>query len=220
MTGDSIGPRLALPEDFEGVCDTLAQAFAEGPVAEWVEPDPVARVALYHAYTRASYAQALRGGEVWTTNDYEAAAVWFSVGLEQQAVAWDEADLADLEEPTGRAMAELATPANEAAMGRIAELDHAIASRHPNKPHHHLAFLGVHPQVQGYGIGSAMLKHHHARTDGEGRPSFLVATSDRSRALYAGQGYDLVEVFTIGAGPALFSMWREPHGKPLRPRAY
>lgn len=62
---------------------------------------------------------------------------------------------------------------------------------HPPAPHAHLVFLGVSPQAQGQGIGSAILKHTLAPLDAEGVPAMLEATTERNVALYRRHGFEV-----------------------------
>jgi len=61
----------------------------------------------------------------------------------------------------------------------------AGAQRHPRQESHdQLQFIAVHPDHQGRGVGSALLRHRLARLDAARRPAYLEATSPRNAALY------------------------------------
>lgn len=202
--------RRADPYDMDSACEVLAEAFAEGPVAEWVLRDPTARLFLYREYARAGYPRALVEGEVWITDDYSAVAIWYRIGGPRDLPPAEAQALADAQQLAEQALAKMAAHWPDDAIDRLGILDHEIARRHPNAAHWHLAFLGVRPDAQGRGIGSTMLAHHHALTDSEGDTSWLVATSDRSRALYERHGYELLEMFDFDGSPPLYSMRRKP----------
>src|SRR3954447_25238696 len=88
-----------------------------------------------------------------------------------------------------------------------------IESRHKtmDEPHWYLAFIGVHPSKHGKGYGSALLSHKLADADAEGRPSYLEASSPRSRLLYHRHGFeDVEEIHLPKGGPPLWRMWRKP----------
>lgn len=77
----------------------------------------------------------------------------------------------------------------------------------------HLAILAVHPGHQGRGIGTALLRAHHARLDQAGTPGYLEASSPRNRALYQRHGYTLRPggpFHLPGGGPPMWPMWRAP----------
>ena len=88
-----------------------------------------------------------------------------------------------------------------------------MESRLPDEPHWHLFFLGVDPERQGQGVGSALMRPMLERLDREGTPVYLEASTERSRALYIRHGFVcLDEVRLPGGGPPLWRMWREPAG--------
>lgn len=143
---------------------------------------------------------ALRHGHIDWTDDRMGAAVW----VHQDPGAPEVPEPDDYE----------ARPAASAGphLPRFQTLDRAFAESHPHTPHHHLAFLAVHPSRQGHGLGTLLLRHHHAALDSARRPGYLEASSERSRSLYARHGYrDTGEPFTLRPdGPQMWPMWREP----------
>jgi GNAT superfamily N-acetyltransferase len=96
------------------------------------------------------------------------------------------------------------------AFDRACELDAALDAHHPMDPHHYLAFLAVHPDEQGHGIGSALLDRHHARLDRAGIPAYLEANDPRNRDLYLRHGYVCRSEIRLPDGPPLWPMWRAP----------
>lgn len=78
------------------------------------------------------------------------------------------------------------------------------------EPHHHLALLAVEPSFQGRGLGSALLRHHHASLDGAGTAAYLEASSPADCDLYARHGYELRETFALPDGTLFLPMWRLP----------
>jgi GNAT superfamily N-acetyltransferase len=96
-------------------------------------------------------------------------------------------------------------------MARVGPLMELLERNHPYEPDHlYLAFLGVVPDHQGTGIGSALLRSVLDRADREGTPAYLEATSARNRALYERHGFVAVRELRISDCPPLTAMWREP----------
>jgi len=95
---------------------------------------------------------------------------------------------------------------------RLPRLLRALAtleSRHPKEPHYYLPFLGVKPQWQGRGLGSALLAPILERCDREHMPAFLEASTPRNRAMYERHGFAVTEEFRLGKGaPPQWRMWR------------
>ncbi|MFF5081306.1 GNAT family N-acetyltransferase [Actinoplanes sp. NPDC000266] len=192
--------RDVAPVDVEEITGLVAAAMWDGPVARWLHPGAEVRRRDSPRYFEIFVEHAVRYGEVYATSDYDTGrvsgvALWFPL------TAMIPPPL-DYEQR----MKEVTGPAYD----RSCELDAAIEARHPTDPHHYLAFLAVHPENQGRGIGSALLDRHHARLDEAGIPAYLEANDPRNRDLYLRHGYRIRSVIELPGGPPLWSMWRLP----------
>src|SRR4051812_47896329 len=67
----------ARSEDKEPICSTLAAAFAEGPVADWLLPVPASRTVIYYAYSRLLYGHAVALGQIHRAGNFRGAAIWY-----------------------------------------------------------------------------------------------------------------------------------------------
>jgi RimJ/RimL family protein N-acetyltransferase len=86
-----------------------------------------------------------------------------------------------------------------------------IEANHPKESHFYLPVIGVAPEWQGKGIGTALLRPVLERCDREGLPAYLEASSERNRACYERNGFKVTDELRIpGGGPPLWPMWREP----------
>jgi ribosomal protein S18 acetylase RimI-like enzyme len=83
---------------------------------------------------------------------------------------------------------------------------------HPlDRPHAYLWFLGVSRPLQGYGIGSRLLKLATDRLDAQRLPAYLETQTERNLALYRRHGFEVTsEHKPRPDAPPLWSMWREP----------
>ncbi|XVU23821.1 GNAT family N-acetyltransferase [Actinoplanes sp. CA-054009] len=192
--------RDVAPVDVEEITGLVAAAMWDGPVARWLHPDAEVRRRDSPRYFEIFVEHAVRYGEVYATSDYDTGrvsgvALWFPL----TAIIPPPLDYE-------QRMKEVTGPAYD----RSCELDAAIEARHPTDPHHYLAFLAVHPENQGRGIGSALLDRHHARLDEAGIPAYLEANDPRNRDLYLRHGYRIRSVIELPGGPPLWSMWRLP----------
>ena len=77
-----------------------------------------------------------------------------------------------------------------------------MESGHPTVPHYYLDSLGVEPEWQGRGLGSALMQPVLARCDLERMPAYLNAGSPRSRDLYLRHGFAVTEEFRLPEGSA------------------
>jgi ribosomal protein S18 acetylase RimI-like enzyme len=71
-----------------------------------------------------------------------------------------------------------------AALPRQLKILSAWAKRDPRKPHWHVGPIGVHPQLQGQGVGKALLGSFLQMVDEQDLPAYLETDVDRNIALY------------------------------------
>ncbi|WP_329109096.1 GNAT family N-acetyltransferase [Micromonospora sp. NBC_01699] len=196
MTGPQI--ERAEPAEARALTELIAEAFVPLAATTWLVPDPAIRHKILTDNFHIVVEHAFEWGLVETTEDRSAAAVWLP------AVADPLPPPADYDDRVAAACGEFTE--------RFRLLDDLFEANHPHEPHHHLAFLAVRPDRQGTGIGSALLRHRHARLDEQGLPAYLDASSTDSRDLYARHGYRVAEPFRLPDGTPFWPMWRPAGG--------
>jgi GNAT superfamily N-acetyltransferase len=188
----------ATRRDAHTAADLIATAFHALDVARWLVAHPEDRERVIYANMRIFVEHALDHGEMFLTADRSAVAVWFRRDKPLP-------EIADYDRRLWLACG----PYTD----RFRALDTAFDAHHPTDPHHHLAFMAVHPNRQGRGVGTALLNRYQARLDRAAMPAYLEASSLRSRALYARHGYILrpnAPIRLPGDGPEMWPMWRTP----------
>jgi ribosomal protein S18 acetylase RimI-like enzyme len=177
-----------------GLSHLLAAAFFDDPVFNWCFPDPAPRHGILPAVFRTFIEAYLPLEETYTTQGQLAGAVCAPPGGTP-----DDERLAALEKVAG-----------EYAQ-RAFELSERMDAEHPHEsPHYYLLFLGTRPEFQSRGIGSAVLRQLLARSDREGVPAYLDATSERNKRLYLEHGFEELREVRLPGGPSFWPMWREP----------
>lgn len=178
----------------------IVGAFTDLAPCHWLIGDPHARRAILPGYFRMLVEHAMADGAVYTTTGRTAAALWIQAGPAGpgQPSGYDER----LAEVTGR-WAE-----------RFAVFEQELEAHHlTGVAHHHLAILAVRPDLQGQGIGTALLDAHHAVLDGEGIVAYLEASDERNRGLYLRHGYaDYGSPIQLPGGPPMYPMRRPALG--------
>ena len=81
---------------------------------------------------------------------------------------------------------------------------------HPREAHWHLPLIGVHPDSQGRGVGSALLRQVLDRCDRDSVPAYLEATSPRNVALYQRNGFEKLGGIEVADCPPIVPMLRKP----------
>ncbi len=190
--------RAATSEDLSTVAELLAEAFLHADLAGWLIPHLYTRARTYPPYFALLTEHALAHGRVELTGHDTAVSIWYRI------------DRAPLPEPPDydQRLADITGEFHH----RFAALDQAMHNHHRyDQPHDYLAFLAVHPDHQGRGLGAALLRHHDAELDATGTAAYLEATGPRNRHFYTRQGYRPRPVYRITSdGPPLFPMWRLP----------
>jgi ribosomal protein S18 acetylase RimI-like enzyme len=188
----------------EAMADALACAFFEDPVFSWVlRHDPRRMRVLCSGFALFLRRIWLEHGQTYTTAGKVGAAVWEPPGMWKLGVA----------KQLGLLPAMLGVFRRHSP--RVLRALTLLEGGHPAEPgypeHYYLAFLGVHPEWQGRGLGASLLAPVLKRCDGERKPAFLEASSPRNRALYERHGFEVMEEFALGRdAPPQWRMWREP----------
>jgi ribosomal protein S18 acetylase RimI-like enzyme len=193
--------RKATPDDVPDLADSLARAFHGDPGFSHLLPDPSDRTERLRGFFETE----LRGTGIpldltWTTDDLSGGAVWMPPEGWRVPVSTTLRELAPMTRVFGRRLV-------LAFRSRM-----RMEARHPKKPSHgYLLMMGVAPEHQGLGLGTALLEPGLALWDGARTPAYLEASSTRSRELYRRNGFEVTGQLDLpSGGPPLWLMWREP----------
>jgi GNAT superfamily N-acetyltransferase len=193
--------RAATSADLDALTRALAAAFMDDPIFGWLLRDERRR------HERLLRFFALELGEIVLPSG----AAWMAPGRGG----------ACLELPPGGWRMPLRTQARHApgfvgvfgaslprALAVITTMEH----KHLREPHVYVPYVGVAPEAQGAGLGTALLGRSTDRADAEGLPTYLEATSERNATLYARLGFQHLGAFTVLGSPPLWPMRRPPAG--------
>jgi GNAT superfamily N-acetyltransferase len=189
--------RPSADADLATMGTVLAAAFHDDPVVSWIMPGEERRRADLPALMRLFASRFQPHGENQINDTGTGAAVWSPPGA-----VFSAAD--------DRRFETALTAAAGEAMGRAGELMAVMDAHHPHEPHHYLMLLGVVPDEQGTGIGSALLRSVLDWADLAGEAAYLEATSPLNRALYERHGFAVTAELRCADCPPLWAMWREP----------
>lgn len=198
MIGETPDIRQAQRDDVDPVTDVLTRAFDDDPVIGWLFPDDERRFRQSRKFFLLRMKQFLPQGDVYTTPDHSGAAIWAVPGQ------WHLPALATL-----RMIAVLAPavgPRGPRAVQGMMQIDGA----HPTEPHYYLAVLGTEPDLQGRGIGSALMQPVLETCDRNEIPAYLESSKERNVAFYARHGFRVTREMRLPKGPPVWLMWRDP----------
>lgn len=205
MTRNTLAPDVSLHHlvrrstytDLTPMATVLAAAFHDDPVVSWLVPDEGRRRADLAALMLVFAARVQPHGENCVNETATGAALW----LPPRATFTAEDD--------ARFETALVAAAGQ-DVERAGQLTAVMEEAHPTDPHHYLMLLGVVPDQQGTGIGSALLRAVLDIADAAGEPAYLEATSPLNRALYERHGFEVTRELRCADCPPLWAMWRDP----------
>jgi GNAT superfamily N-acetyltransferase len=200
LAGPSL--RKAAPDDVHRLKAVMADAFFEDPIFGWLMPDDTKRAARLRRYFAIELRHlALARGRAWTTSDLAGAALSLPPG------AWRAPLRVTL----------LEGGAFGVHLLKAARLGAAIEWHHVREPHYYVRDVGVLPEMQGRGLGRALLGPTLRRCDREGLPAYLEASSERNAALYGRLGFKLIDELRVNDSPPLRLMLRPPDPGEAKP---
>jgi len=195
------GLRRATAEDVPRLRAMLAEAFFDDPVFGWLMPEDTTRRARLRSYFGIDLGHlTLPRGRVWTTGDLAGAALTLPPGK------WRVPPHVSVLQ--GSAFGVQIVRA--ARLGAAMEWRHMRLARGVGGTHYYVRDIGVHPEMQGKGLGGALLRPTLDRCDRERLPAYLEASSERSAALYERLGFEHVDELRVGGSPPLWLMLRAP----------
>jgi GNAT superfamily N-acetyltransferase len=189
--------RKATTADLGAAAYVLAAALHDDPTVSWLVPDDQRRRAMLPAIMELFAEHLQLHGENHVNEAGSGAALW----LPPEAAPTPES-----EERLGAGLVALTGE----DIARFDQLIGTFEANHPTEPHYYLMLLGVIPDRQGAGIGSALLHTVLDRADREHLPAYLAATSPRSRALYERHGFEVTGELRCGDCPPRWAMRRAP----------
>ncbi|WP_326681776.1 GNAT family N-acetyltransferase [Streptomyces sp. NBC_01237] len=183
--------------DIPTAVDTLARAFADYPYTRHVvaADDHEGRIRRFQelcltrvgmVYGRVWVADAGRAVAVWATPDQDPSPAFAEIGPLLGSLAGDRA------------------AAFESA-------EQAVAPYRPQEPAWFLNTVGVTPEAQGQGLGSAVLVPGIEAAARAGYPVFLETSSERNVKFYERLGFEVTaEVVLPDNGPRTWCMRKDP----------
>jgi ribosomal protein S18 acetylase RimI-like enzyme len=180
---------------------SAARAFHDDPLFNFFEPNLLKQARRLPALMRATIVDTLPFQETHTAfvdGKAKAVAAWMPPGTYPRTPRREAAFLARAAPSmvrTGRRL--------PAALKLLAAIDKV----HPKPEHWYLSLLAVDPDLQGRGIGGALLRKMLVRADREGLPAYLETQTEANVAWYGRFGFEVVDTITLPDVPNAPTMW-------------
>jgi len=182
--------RRATMREVPAMAGTLARAFAHDPFYSFLAGDAPER----NQRMRDGWSGILRFGsarlaETYTTDDHAGVAIWIPPGHPGSSFL-----------DSLRMMPAISRLAGWRRLRTVTNAIAALEERHRHhapQPHFYLSALGVDPDRQGEGIGTALLEPVLDRCDRDRFAAYLETATARNVLLYERLGFGVVEELTL-----------------------
>jgi ribosomal protein S18 acetylase RimI-like enzyme len=178
--------RLATTDEIPELAAVLARAFAHDPFYAWMAGDaPERGQRMRDGWSGILLYGSAHLAHTYTTDDLAGVAIWLPPGHRGPSLL--------------DSLRQLPALARLAGWGRLRKIGDAMATleehrhRHAPSPHFYLSALGVDPERQGEGVGTALLRPVLDRCDRDGTPAYLETAVARNVLLYERLGFGVVE---------------------------
>jgi GNAT superfamily N-acetyltransferase len=190
-----------------GAVASASRAFHDDPLFNFFEPDLVKQSKRLPGLMRATIVDTLPLEETYAAyvdGKPKAVAAWMPPGTYPRS-------------PRREAMFYVRALPSMVLVGRrlppALQLLTTIDKAHPKHEHWYLSLLAVDPELQGKGVGGALLAPLLERADAEGLPVYLETQKASNVAWYGRHGFALVETLTlpkVAGAPTMWTLQREP----------
>jgi ribosomal protein S18 acetylase RimI-like enzyme len=177
-----------LPKGYSAAGRVLGRAFFDDPLWVALIGDPQERQdRLSQMFAGLAKTTGAVGGVAEKTPGLEAVALWLPPGRRLGLWATVRSGLA-----LPRFVMTLPAWERRHMMGVLREMDQRRSELMP-RPHWYLEAIGVEPDQQGAGFGSALVRAGMLRADRDKAPIYLETETEANVAFYEHLGFDLVE---------------------------
>jgi ribosomal protein S18 acetylase RimI-like enzyme len=195
MIGPSFEIRSATRDEMPQAVATIVAAFITDPVARFAWPSPHDHLRSMPLATSEFAGQSFEHGTAYVSVDFCGAALWLPPKVHPNSEALE------------RVFRDTAT--SEHLDDLLATFE-KMGQWHPDEPHWYLPLIGVEPNAQNRGLGSALMGHAVARCDQQGMSAYLESSNPRNIPLYERHGFEVMGEIQVGAGPVVTPMLRRP----------
>lgn len=181
---------------------TLERAFSTDPMFAWIFPDAQRRCQSLRVLNRVPLEYGLRHGRVTHSNEALATAIWIPPGHTITPSGMIRSGILGVPGRIGFRPFVRFMGANS-VMGRLHK-------KYVPEPHWYLLIVGVDPELQGRGLGTALVTEGLARADQSACPCYLETSQERNLAFYERHGFAIVASAPLGkGGPTGWAMRRD-----------
>lgn len=192
--------RKVLPEDVPVLAEVAARAFEDDPLTDWLRENDKDPLAMERQMFMSEYRMSKRFDLIFTDSMRQGVAVWKPPGV--------KATFSDRIIQAWMMIGTMKLSLRTLAKIRFL-LD--IEKVHYKSPHYYLSLLAVAPEMQGKGLGTALMQPVLEICDRDGIPAYLETETESNVRYYSGKGFRVLqEIVTSDGLSRVWTMLREP----------
>ncbi len=193
--------RKATLADIDNLVTILVRSFDGDPIINNTVRQDSKRSHGFDIYFRTLLCRCdLPYGNVYTTKNYDGIISWLSP---------DQSNLGLFQKMS--IAPNMIRAVGFRRLGRLIRLGKILERNHPKKKHYYLQVVGIDPEHQGKGIGTALMQTLLEQCDREGYGAYLENTNESNLAFYDRFGFAIAKKIVVEYRmPPLWAMWREP----------
>jgi len=192
--------RPATSADSDPIATTLAKAFHDDPVKLHLIGGKTVPIEKVKPFFTTFQKLQLPHGHVYTTEGYEAAALW--APPDQWKIPFTQVLR---NSPTFVKLYGVRLFNN---LGVLAQMEKAHSEI--EYPHYYLEIIGTAPEHQGKGCGAALVQPMVDRAEAEGVGMYLESSKESNIAFYGRFGFEVRRELHLKNGPTMWLMERTP----------
>ena len=193
MTASTV--KKAAKYDVEQIIDSIVLAFSADPLVRWMYPSPQQYLKSFPDFLSTFGNPAFNSQTVYYAENYSGAAFWFPPQIEPDTDSLIEVILQTV---------------SQSQQDEVSSLLEKTSQFHPHDPHWYLGILGVEPNQQKKGYGSALIKQVLALCDRDHQIAYLESSNPANNKFYEQHGFEIIDQIQVGKSPTIFPMLRYP----------
>lgn len=189
--------RKAARADLPQLVESIGLAFAGDPLTRWLAGGGEA-LQMSRRFFQAEYTAAERYDLIYTDENRAGVAIWLPPGKQFGL----RESLIQARYMAGFIRLTRQTPA-------LIRLFSTLEKVRPPTPHYYLRLLGVRPELQGQGLGSALMQPVLTQCDELGIPAYLETETEANVRYYEKRGFRVLREIPVQPGAlTMWTMWR------------
>lgn len=196
--------RKARHSDLDALIEVLAEAYDKDLLMNWIVFQDEKRIQRMRKYFEVSLKNySMKYDHVFTTEELNGVVIWYPP---EPRNCWKVSTFKHLS-----LTHKWISIAGIRKFPTLFVVDEMVTKHHLREPHYYLSVIGVHPEHQGKGVASHLIRKVLHMCNERGFPAFLETATERNLGYYGQLGFTVIEEYELPQnGPKVWTMIYEP----------